>query len=160
MSFDSAINIVFKWEGGYVYHPDDPGGETNHGITKRSFPKLDIKNLTKKEAKEIYHQYFWEPAKCDYIPTQLSILVFSASVQHGVDRAIKILQKCLSVKVDGDIGPKTLTAIRGSNIKSISQEFTVRRILFYTRLKPWHVFGLGWMRRVIDVYTHSIETTT
>ena len=41
-------------EGGYINHPDDPGGETNFGISKKQFPKLDIKNLTRKDAKEIY----------------------------------------------------------------------------------------------------------
>ena len=33
--FDEAIKVIFKHEGGYVYDPDDPGGETKYGISKR-----------------------------------------------------------------------------------------------------------------------------
>ena len=48
--FDEAIKVVLAHEGGYVNHPKDPGGETNHGITKRDYPHLNIKELTKEEA--------------------------------------------------------------------------------------------------------------
>ena len=33
--------------------PSDPGGETNWGISKREYPDLDIKNLTRDEAKAV-----------------------------------------------------------------------------------------------------------
>ena len=46
MKFSEAIEIVLKHEGGYVNDPDEPGGETKYGISKRSFPKYYIKNLT------------------------------------------------------------------------------------------------------------------
>ena len=45
-SFDLAIPIVLENEGGYINDPNDPGGETKYGISKRSYPALDIKNLT------------------------------------------------------------------------------------------------------------------
>ena len=45
--FDDIIEVVLHHEGGYVNDPDDPGGETNFGIAKRSHPDVDIKNLTK-----------------------------------------------------------------------------------------------------------------
>jgi lysozyme family protein len=44
--FDKAIEIILKHEGGYVNDPDDPGGETKFGITKRNYPTLNIKSLT------------------------------------------------------------------------------------------------------------------
>ena len=31
--FETMLNFVLLREGGYVNGPDDPGGETNHGIT-------------------------------------------------------------------------------------------------------------------------------
>ena len=52
--FNDIIEVVLHHEGGYVNDPDDPGGETNFGIAKRSHPDVDIKNLTKDGAKEIY----------------------------------------------------------------------------------------------------------
>ncbi len=57
--FNKAVRIILAHEGGYVNHPADPGGETNMGISKRSYPDLDIKNLTVAMAKEIYFRDFW-----------------------------------------------------------------------------------------------------
>ena len=43
-------------EGGYVNHPDDKGGETNFGISKRSYPTLNIRTLTRDDAMQINHR--------------------------------------------------------------------------------------------------------
>ena len=34
-NFDTALKALLKHEGGYVNHPQDPGGMTNLGVTKR-----------------------------------------------------------------------------------------------------------------------------
>lgn len=57
--FDKAIPTILRNEGGYVNNPTDPGGETNFGISKRSFPDVDIKNLTQEKAVAIYRSSFW-----------------------------------------------------------------------------------------------------
>ena len=54
MDYKEIISKVLEHEGGYVNDPKDLGGETNFGITKRWYPDLDIKNLTKEDAIEIY----------------------------------------------------------------------------------------------------------
>ena len=54
MEFSDAVKIVLKHEGGYVDDPVDPGGETKYGISKKAYPFLDIKNLTIKQASDIY----------------------------------------------------------------------------------------------------------
>ena len=56
-TFEEIIESVLKHEGGYVNDPHDRGGETNFGITKKFYPNVDIKNLTKEQAKKIYHQF-------------------------------------------------------------------------------------------------------
>ena len=43
---DGMIDRLIEREGGYVNHPLDPGGETKYGITKRSYPDLDIQGLS------------------------------------------------------------------------------------------------------------------
>ena len=47
MNFNKIIEKVLEHEGGYVNDPTDLGGETKYGITKRFYPDVDIKNLTK-----------------------------------------------------------------------------------------------------------------
>ena len=46
-TFNNIIEVVLQHEGGYVNDPNDLGGETKYGITKRFYPDVDIKNLTK-----------------------------------------------------------------------------------------------------------------
>jgi len=36
--FLKAVEMVLAHEGGYVNDPNDPGGETKYGISKRSYP--------------------------------------------------------------------------------------------------------------------------
>jgi len=74
--FDKAIKFVLKWEGKYSNDPQDPGGETKYGISKRSYPELDISKLTLKQAKEIYYQNYWLKCGCDSLPYPFNIVVF------------------------------------------------------------------------------------
>ena len=68
INFEEIIEQVLEHEGGYVNDPDDPGGETKFGIAKKFNPDVDIKNLTKEGAKEIYRQKYWNPSKADKVP--------------------------------------------------------------------------------------------
>ena len=58
--FKAAFQLVIANEGEYVNDPQDPGGETKFGISKRSYPQLDIKNLTIDQAQNIYKTDFWD----------------------------------------------------------------------------------------------------
>ena len=65
MNFDQAFDRLISNEGGYVNNPADPGGETNWGISKRSYPDVDIANLTREGAKAIYLRDFWQRGQMD-----------------------------------------------------------------------------------------------
>ena len=71
MSFNKIIYKVLEHEGGYVNDKDDLGGETNYGITKRFYPNLDIENLSKQEAIDIYYDDYWIPSKAEKLPKHL-----------------------------------------------------------------------------------------
>jgi|ERR1035437_587427 lysozyme family protein len=111
--FDLAIPITLKNEGGYVWDKDDPGGETNLGISKRSYPQVDIKNLTEEEASAIYLRDFW---KFDGIANQmLANKIFDMSAVMGHD-AIRILQRLLSgLAIDGEYGTDTEKEVNAAN---------------------------------------------
>jgi lysozyme family protein len=68
-------------EGGYSFDLGDPGGETKYGISKRTYPHLDIKNLTLDDAKWLYSKDYWNLCNCD------------SAVQHGVGKALKLCQE-------------------------------------------------------------------
>ena len=135
--FDDIIEVVLKHEGGYVNDPDDPGGETNFGIAKRSHPNVDIKNLTKDGAKEIYKEHYWDGNKVESLPENLRHIAFDMYVNQGKSRGVKILQQAANakgagLKVDGGLGPMTLKAITESNVEL--QRVRAYRIKYYADL--------------------------
>lgn len=91
--FDSIIAFVLGEEGGYVNHPSDPGGETKYGISKRSYPAVDIKNLTKQDAIEIYRNDYWHD-DWEKLGFPLAACMLDTSINMGYGRAKRFLDAC------------------------------------------------------------------
>lgn len=93
-NFDAvAMPWILKIESGYVDDPDDPGGETKYGISKRAYPDMDIKNLTVDAAREIYKRDYWDACGCDGLKPGLDIAVFDTAVNMGCYSATAILKQ-------------------------------------------------------------------
>jgi len=104
--------MVLKHEGGYINHKNDPGGETNYGISKRAYPDVDIKNLTVDGAKELYKRDYWDRIKGDDLPAGVACVTMDYAVNSGTSRASKALQGACGIRNgDGIIGPHTLSAV-------------------------------------------------
>eukprot|EP00919_Chromeraceae_sp_WS-2016_P041562 GHVR01099034.1.p1 GENE.GHVR01099034.1~~GHVR01099034.1.p1 ORF type:complete len:159 (+),score=29.28 GHVR01099034.1:298-774(+) len=154
--FDDIIEVVLHHEGGYVNDPKDPGGETNFGVAKRSHPDVDIKNLTKDGAKEIYKEHYWDANKVESLSEDLRHIYFDMCVNHGRGRAVKILQQAANakgagLKVDGGMGPMTISAMDGVEL----QRVRAYRVKYYadlvTRKPDLERFYFGWFRRALEV---------
>lgn len=91
--FYEALKFSLKWEGGYVNDPADPGGETKWGISKRAYPKEDIKNLTPERAAELYFRDYWRPSGAFSVGPPDCTVVFDTAVHCGVGRASKWLRE-------------------------------------------------------------------
>lgn len=89
----TAIQNVLKREGGYVNDPADKGGETKFGISKQSYPNLDIKNLTESQAAAIYKRDYWDKINADQLPANIREMAFDAAVNHGVSWTKDALSK-------------------------------------------------------------------
>lgn len=126
-NYNIAYNKVIKVEGGYVNDPDDAGGETYMGISRKFNPnakfwklideiKFKNKNITNKEMntilkknnsiigeiKNIYKNKYWDKLYLDNLNSQkIAEELFDTAVNMGVSVAIKILQNSLRVKTDG-----------------------------------------------------------
>ena len=156
-TFEEIIDIVLDHEGGYVNDPDDAGGETKYGIAKRWYPDVDIKNLTKEQAKKIYHTDYWRRGKCDDVPPQLRHIYFDMCVNFGRKGAVKVLQQAANsknrnkIEVDGGIGPNTINAIQKISV-DVVRAYRVLRFANIVIDKPnQEKFWLGWFRRAIEV---------
>ncbi len=83
---------------GYVNDPDDTGGETKGGISKRAFPGIDIASLTLDQIVRIYYTNYWKPAYCKEWSYPVALYAFDSAVQHGAVNAIKMLQEISGTK--------------------------------------------------------------
>ena len=155
-NFESALQSVLKWEGGYVDNPDDPGGETKFGISKRAYPDLDISSLTKEKAAKIYRRDYWEACGCDELPSGLDLMVFDCAVNQGPDFAVRTLQRAVGASVDGIVGPETLEAANSTDFNSKLCEYVAQRGEHYGSLPTFEEFGLGWMRRLADMQERAV----
>jgi lysozyme family protein len=155
MSFYIEIENVIKHEGGYVNDPSDPGGETKYGISKKAYPKVDIKNLTLDDAIEIYKDDYWLPAKVERLPDKLQGQYFDMVVNQGIAKSAKILQRACNgknkdkIQVDGKVGPNTIKAAD----RLEPDRLRAYRIMEYARLalaKPeLEKYYYGWVKRAM-----------
>jgi lysozyme family protein len=128
-NFERAMDFVLKWEGGYVNDPNDPGGETNFGISKRANPDVDIKNLTRDQAITIYRKRYWDAMGCGKIANPLDIVVMDTGVNLGTGKALEFL-----------------------GITHDVEAYLLLRISHYAGLRIAKLYIFGWTRRVISLW--------
>jgi len=153
--FKDAINKTLISEGGYVNDPQDRGGETNFGISKRAYPDVDIKNLTVAGAKEIYKRDYWDRVRADEINSQeIANGLFDTAVNMGVRTASKLLQACVDAHPDGIIGNVSIQKINSMDTETLLLRFKISKIARYTYLakkRPANrKYLLGWINRALE----------
>ena len=156
-AFDLAFDRLLGHEGGYTAGEGDPGGETQWGISKRSYPNEDIKALTIDDAKLIYRRDFWNRIHADELPPALAFQVFDFAVNSGIETAVRYLQRALGVGDDGHFGPITRAAAAKMSESDAVMRFAAERIEFYCRLSTFGTFGKGWVRRVAQNLRYAAE---
>ena len=155
-NFKECLAIVLKSEGGFVNHPDDPGGMTNLGVTKRVWEEYTghpadekiMRGLTPEKVAPLYEQRYWRPTYCEVLPRGLDLLVYSMAVNGGPGRAVKLLQQSIGCIPDGVVGPRTMELIKSSNVAELIAKYSDTRRSYYRSLKTFPVFGKGWLNRV------------
>lgn len=150
-NFDACMAEVFKYEGGYVNDQHDPGGETNLGISKRSYPKEDIRNMTRARAAQIYRRDFWDKLRCDELPDGLDLVAFDAAVNSGPSRGAKWLQQALGVAADGKVGMATIGAAKNTYAPAAVMRAIGFRRAFLKTLPTWERYKNGWNKRLDSV---------
>jgi len=151
MNFDQAFEKMIGHEGSYSFHPQDPGGETNHGVTKRVAVANgytgSMRDLPLDTAKAIYRKNYWDSVSADKLPDDVRFDVFDGAVNSGVSQSAKWLQRAVKVKDDGVIGAQTIAAAFATGPK-LAARYNGARLMFMTNLHTWPAFGKGWARRV------------
>lgn len=166
-NFDKCLDKVLEHEGGYVNHPDDPGGRTNMGITQdtyesylgRDVSEQEMKDMPKLDVAAIYKKMYWDKVKGDLLSDGVDFCVFDWSVNSGVARAIIALQNVVGAKPDGLIGPNTLKAVNNADSQIIITQLSEAREDFYKRLAAFDTFGKGWLNRNNKTRDFSLNLT-
>lgn len=159
-NFRELLPKVLVHEGGYVDDPQDPGGETNKGITHKTYdawrkrqgqPTRSVKHITPEEVAEIYRQQYWNKIAGDDLPSGVDYAVFDFAVNSGPSRAAQFLQRAVGVADDGIIGAQTLAAVDAADPETLAAKICDDRLSWLKRLKTFKRYGRGWTRRVQDV---------
>ena len=154
-NFEQCMGWLLEHEGGYVNHPNDPGGETNLGVTRAVYEQYagrqvmdgEMEGLTHDDVYPIYKENYWDRVRGDDLPSGVDWAVFDWGVNSGTSRAAKALQRIVGVEQDGGIGPMTLQAVLEIKPAEIIEQMHHMRDSFYRSLSTFDTFGRGWIRR-------------
>lgn len=150
-NFNKAIHFTLNWETGfgktiYTNNPQDPGGETKWGISKKAFPELDIKNLTKDQAVQIYKSKYWNMIDADTLPNYLDIVSFDIAVVQGPKVALKCLDRL-----------KDFARYIIPNEKMGALFLIIEAIDRLDDLTLFNTFGKGWTKRRISLAKYILS---
>lgn len=159
--FEAAFTETLGFEGGYVNDPADPGGETKYGISKRSYPDLDIASLAIDDAKRIYRRDYWERLKLDQVRSgRIAAEIFDTAVNAGRRAAALIAQRALNylgekLEEDGVCGPVTIAAVNkwiGKDEKALFVCLNGFQFMHYYEIAKANVtlkrYARGWTKRI------------
>lgn len=190
IDFNKAFKITLGHEGGYSNDPVDVGGETYKGISRRYNPSwkgweiidklkeenpTDFKDILRNRNEKLnilvesfYKEHYWDRFWGDRIPSQdIGNELFDSSVNMGVHRGVKFLQKSLNllnrnqknyndIVEDGVIGPTTLRTLKyflridksSLLLKFMNVLQGMHYINYMSKSPRQERFARGWFNRV------------
>jgi lysozyme family protein len=161
--------MIQRYEGGYGWSKDDPGGPTKFGITaydlaERRGQAMDsmarwaplVQQMRLSEADSIYAEKYATACRFNDLQAGCDCVVFDFGVNSGPSRAVKTAQHICGVAVDGVLGSVTLEAINAYSPATFVKELCDERLAFLRGLSIWSSFGRGWSARVADLRAYSL----
>ncbi|QDP64104.1 MAG: putative glycosyl hydrolase [Prokaryotic dsDNA virus sp.] len=145
-NFPACLTETLRWEGGYVNHPNDPGGHTNKGVTLATLRRYrpgatvaDLKAISRDMLETIYRVGYWGPVKGDTLAPGVDLATFDYGVNSGPGTARK----------------KLLGVVGGSDVETV-KKLCAARLRSYKSFKHWASFGKGWTRRIAGIEAKGV----
>lgn len=156
--FKNAFRRTMKHEGVYSVDPDDRGGETYRGISRRFHPSwpgwkaVDRATSSMEDpstedwaeanffVESFYRANFWDPFCGDELPGRIAEEMFDTAVNMGVSTAVRFLQRALNllnrhgrswddISEDGVFGNETMRTVRSRMMRDMSYLLKLMNIL-------------------------------
>ena len=160
------LPFILRWEGGFVNDPNDRGGATNKGVTLSTWRNVgydkdgdgnidvtDLKQLTDEDVmRRVLKPHYWDRWRADEITSQSIANMLVDWVWCSGAYGIKIPQRILSLKIDGIVGAKTLSAVNSRDPRELYDELRNEREEFLRRIvknnPTQKKFLRGWINRI------------
>ncbi len=181
--FKIAFYTTLGHEGGYVNDPDDRGGETYRGITRKNYPDWDGWKLidvykTKYEGaaldiqlstntgltgfvEQFYHKNYWLPLHADLFTQKVSNELFDTAVNQGLGTSVQHFQLALNKlnRNEKDYPDITVDAVIGQitisayNALMSTERFSSRNA---KKLEEWLLKWLNYYQlKIYDLITKN-----
>lgn len=159
-SFANFKQFIIPLEGQKLTNiSGDDGGLTKYGITKKTYPNLDIANLTFEQACDIYETDFWKHYGLNRIDSQpVANKLMSFLMNMNPFSAVRCIQKAINqcggnIPEDGILSQGTVSLINRVQSGWLLDRFRIEGALFYTyrvRVDKTDLkFLEGWINRAL-----------
>ena len=174
-NWEPFFKMLIKHEGNFTDDQRDKGnsqgdgygneGSTMLGVTSWNWakytgkpaPKNVMRELTVDDVKPLYKKNYWDSIKADDLPSGVDLSCSDLCVNAGPRQAAKILQRAVSAKADGSIGPKTVASVYDHDPIDVLHKYYDGREAFYRKLKDYKIYGKGWSRRNTETLEKALE---
>jgi len=172
-NFDLAFEKVLQHEGGYVNDPNDPGGETYKGVSRKmwsswsgwtnvdlarrmpAFPaNLENDGDLQQKIQDFYRINFWDKMNGNNIENQVvANSIFDFAVNAGVQTTVNLVQMIIGVNPDGVIGNESLQKLNAFDVDYFLAAFIAAKIARYINIvkkRPAsQKYFYGWVCRAL-----------
>jgi hypothetical protein len=144
-TFQSALTNLRGWEGFKDNDPDDPGGETQYGISRHYHPEMWVNgNPPSWPQAEVFYHNLWVDNGCNDLPSPVDWIHFDSCVNPGPSAAKQFLMFSAEHKIP--------------NRQAV--EYALLRIRYYIRAVKKRPVSLkylaGWTSRTLDFLERSV----
>lgn len=133
---NEILRGILQREGGFVARDGRSGAPANFGINQRANPDIDVANLTRPQAEQIYRERYINPIVQAGVSGPALEAVIDFGVNAGVQRSLDFWRRS-----GGDIG-----------------RFNELRLQHYRSLPDYQQNGRSWERRVAETTPASVDT--
>lgn len=163
--------LIKRYEGGWVWDKDDPGGPTNFGVTWRALadhrgevattaaewaPKVKAMSLA--EAVAIYEKKYAPPVWYSSLPAGVDTCMLDYAVNSGPGRANRVARRIVGLPDGTSMTSQVVAKIREMGAAPFIEKMCDERLAFMKSLKGgamWAKYGKGWGTRVADLRAYS-----